>query len=153
MGFKYLQGSLKLLGPLLPVSPPHEGYFLIYNLIFLLLQLLSSCHISVPFQEQAHSVFSILSLWGTGKHSEVCRSSVCVPATKTCSSMSKLSCSGGLTNPAGRGRITSLDLLAVLLLTQPRLDVLGLCCKGILLTQVLLAVCQDHQVLFFFSYF
>lgn len=77
------------------------------------MQLLSSCPMSAPFQEEAHSVFSVPSLWGTGKHREVVGAQpVFQPPVIlhwTCSSMSKPSCSVGLTSPAWKGRIVSLD--------------------------------------------
>lgn len=54
----------------------------------------------------------------------------------------------GLMSAEQRGIITSLGLLAMLLLTQPRLLLLCLCCQDACLDLVHLSVDEDTQVLF-----
>lgn len=70
----------------------------------------------------------------------------------TFSSMSRPSCSGGLTNPTGKGRVASLGLLAVLSPTQLRMDTLGFvsrACCWLKLYLLLVKTTKFHIILFF----
>lgn len=96
------------------------------------MQLLCSCHIAALTRRDSLCSLCtfLLGNWKTQWHLRETSVLATTIFHWTLSSMSKSSCSGGLTNPAGMGRIASLDWLAVLSAAQLRVDTLGFVSKA-----------------------
>lgn len=112
------------------------------------MQLLCSCHIAAP--SRIGSLCSLctfaLGIWET----QWDLGEISVLATTilhwTFCSVSKPSCSGGLTNPAGKGEGCIPGPAGCALTNTAQNGHAWVYFKGVLLAQIVPAVCQGHQV-------